>query len=199
MSRFKGPLMILLALSLLLGSATLSAAPPSSAPAGISVGEFALRVTRLLQDDPASLTSTTPEKAISALQRAGFRFGTAPEALLTEAEMSDFFHQAGIQLQAGRSAGPVSSAAADRVLSIFAGYFSARSNETLARVVVAPPSRMVAHAALPEDFSECVALPTVPECKDCCHALPGSSNKLCGRSCGRSHAAQNVSSSEPTP
>jgi len=199
MNRFRGCFPILLALSLLLSPVTLAAATPSPAPAGISVGEFALRVARLFQDGPASRTSMTAEAAMSALQRAGFRFGASPEAVLTEAELSDFFRQAGIRLQAGRSASAVSSATADRVLSIFASYFSARSTETLARVIIPPPDGMGARTPLPENIYECFTLPTVTECRDCCLAEPGTTNKYCGRTCGQAHASRNVSGWEPTP
>lgn len=199
MSRFRGCFPILLALFLLPGPVTLAAATPPPAPSDISVGEFALRVARLLQNDPVSQSSIDAETAMSALQRAGFRFGAPPEALLTEAEMSDFFHQAGVRLQVGHSTLAVSSATADRVLAIFAGYFSARSNETLARVIIPPPGGMIARTPLPEDIYECLALPKVPECRACCLAQPGTTNKFCGRACGRAHASQNVSGWEPTP
>jgi len=97
------------------------------------------------------------------------------------------------------SAGSVSSATADRVVSVFAGYFSARLSETLARVIIPPPRGMSAQTALSEDLHECGLLPTVKECHACCLALPGSNNQLCGRPCGRAHAAQKAGSSEPTP
>ena len=52
----------------------------------------------------------------------------------------------------------------------------------------------------PTGFEACVGLPSVPQCHSCCLALPGSSNKGCGRACGQDHAnQQKPSASEPTP
>jgi hypothetical protein len=52
----------------------------------------------------------------------------------------------------------------------------------------------------PTGFEACVGLPSVPECHSCCLALPGATNKGCGRSCGQDHADQNhASASEPIP
>jgi len=52
----------------------------------------------------------------------------------------------------------------------------------------------------PSGFEACQGLPSVPQCHSCCNALPGSTNKSCGRACGRDHAdQQKASGSEPTP
>ena len=52
----------------------------------------------------------------------------------------------------------------------------------------------------PTGFDACAGLPSVPECRSCCLALPGSNNKGCGRACGQDHAnQQKPSASEPTP
>lgn len=50
----------------------------------------------------------------------------------------------------------------------------------------------------PSGFEECANLPKVPDCRACCLALPGATNKSCGRACGRAHSAH-ASPSEPTP
>ncbi len=54
--------------------------------------------------------------------------------------------------------------------------------------------------AAPDGFDSCSTLPTVPQCHDCCAALPGATNQSCGKACGQAHAALNhASPSEPTP
>lgn len=52
----------------------------------------------------------------------------------------------------------------------------------------------------PTGFDACAGLPSVPQCLSCCEALPGTSNKGCGRACGRNHAdQQHASPTEPLP
>jgi hypothetical protein len=52
----------------------------------------------------------------------------------------------------------------------------------------------------PTGFEACAGLPSVPACHSCCIALPGATNKNCGRSCGQDHAnQQKPSGSEPIP
>ena len=52
----------------------------------------------------------------------------------------------------------------------------------------------------PTGFEACAGAPSVPQCHSCCLALPGASNKGCGRACGQDNANQNKpSGSEPIP
>ncbi|MCI0410807.1 MAG: hypothetical protein L0191_19975, partial [Acidobacteria bacterium] len=54
--------------------------------------------------------------------------------------------------------------------------------------------------APPTGFEACASLPKVPDCRSCCEALPGTSNRSCGRACGQAHAdLQHASPSEPLP
>ena len=53
-------------------------------------------------------------------------------------------------------------------------------------------------SAPPEGFDTCGSLPKVPDCRACCLALPGATNKSCGKACGQAHAGH-ASPSEPTP
>jgi len=52
----------------------------------------------------------------------------------------------------------------------------------------------------PTGFEACAGSASVPQCRSCCLALPGASNKGCGRACGQDNANQNKpSGSEPLP
>jgi len=84
-------LLSLLALLLLVGSATLAKDPTTPVSGGITVGEFALRVIRLTEDDPTVRASITAEQAVERLKLAGLRFRGAPGDPLTEGEKSAFF------------------------------------------------------------------------------------------------------------
>jgi len=81
----------LLTLLLLLGSMA-SAKDPASDPSGkMTVGEFALKVVGLAEDDPGRTASLTAEQALERLRRAGLNLQGSPGDLLTEADKSSFF------------------------------------------------------------------------------------------------------------
>jgi len=81
----------LLTLLLLLGSMA-SAKDPASNPSGkTTVGEFALKVISLAEDDPARTAALTAEQAVDRLRRAGLSLQGSPGDLLTEADKSSFF------------------------------------------------------------------------------------------------------------
>ena len=83
--------MAFFALLLLLGSMA-SAKDPASNPSGkMTVGEFALKVISLAEDDPARTASLTAEQAVARLRCAGLRLQGSPGDLLTEADKSSFF------------------------------------------------------------------------------------------------------------
>jgi hypothetical protein len=81
----------LLTLLLLLGSMASAKDPASSQSGKITVGEFALKVVGLAEDDPARSGSLTAEQAVARLRRAGLRLQGSPGDLLTEADKSAFF------------------------------------------------------------------------------------------------------------
>jgi len=91
MCRAKHPLAILLTLLLLVGSMALAKDPKAPVPGGITVGEFALKVVRLAEDDPTVRASITTDEAVARLNRAGVRFRGAPGDPLTAGERSSFF------------------------------------------------------------------------------------------------------------
>jgi hypothetical protein len=81
----------LLTLLLLLGSMA-SAKDPASKPSGeMTVGEFALKVIRLAEDDPAKSSSLTADQALERLRLAGLSFQGSPDDPLSEADKSLFF------------------------------------------------------------------------------------------------------------
>ena len=150
-----------LPISLILLLLVVSAAPAkdSAAPAAnrITVGEFALKVLKLVGDDSSANSSMTAEEAVARLREAGLRLKGSVNDPLTEGDKSNF------------------------ALSVADGLMQKLN----------PP---------PTGFEACLGLPSVPQCHSCCLALPGATNKSCGRSCGQDHADQNhASASEPTP
>jgi len=91
MRRAKSFILSMLALLLLVGSETRAKDPTTPVPGGMTVGEFALRVVRLAEDDPAVRASITADQAVERLKRAGLHFRGAPGDPLTEGEKSAFF------------------------------------------------------------------------------------------------------------
>ncbi|MCI0655546.1 MAG: hypothetical protein L0170_00550 [Acidobacteria bacterium] len=157
MSRAKYYLPILLILLVLVVSAAPAKDPASPVPNRITVGEFALKVVRLADGDPAARPSLTAEEAVAILRQAGLRFKGSVNDPLTEGERSDF------------------------ALAVSQG---------LIQKLEAPPT----------GFDACASLPSVPQCRSCCDALPGTNNKSCGRACGKAHAdLQHASPTEPLP
>ena len=159
MSRAKYFLPISLILLLLVVSAlpAKDKDPTSPVPSRITVGEFALKVLRLADDDPAARPSLTAEEAVSILKQAGVRLKGSVNDPLTEGERSNF------------------------ALAMANGL-------------------MLKLDAPPTGFEACANLPKVPDCHHCCEALPGATNKGCGRACGRANADQSKpSGSEPLP
>jgi hypothetical protein len=63
--------------------------PPSPAAKATTVGEFALKVVRLAEDDPAKKAVLTAEEAIARLEKAGLHLGK-PDDPLTDKHKSDF-------------------------------------------------------------------------------------------------------------
>jgi hypothetical protein len=157
MSRTKYYLPILLILLVLVVSAAPAKDPAAPVKNRITVGEFALKVVRLADDDPAARPSLTAEEAVAILRQAGLRFKGSVNDPLTEAERSDF------------------------ALAV--------ANNLILKL-----------EAPPNGFDTCATLPSVPQCRACCEALPGTSNKACGRACGQAHAdLQHASPTEPLP
>ena len=90
MSRAKYYLPILLILLVLVVSAAPAKDPASPVPNRITVGEFALKVVRMADDDPAARPSLTAEEAVALLRQAGLRLKGSVNDPLTEGERSDF-------------------------------------------------------------------------------------------------------------
>jgi hypothetical protein len=170
-------------------------APPAPADPAMTIGEFALQVARLAQPDAARRASLTPERAAESLRRAGLKLQGSLAAPLTEGEVAQFFRQAGIDLRTAQPDQAVSSRKTAALLSTFGSLLTVRAQDPSTLILLETSPR----AASAEDFSDCAALPTVSECRACCLALSDTANTACGRGCGRAHAAQNVSASEPTP
>ena len=64
------------------------------APAGggaVTVGDFAMEVVKMADDNPANLSSLTPEKAIDRLGKAGLFFHGASGSPLSDKDKSNFF------------------------------------------------------------------------------------------------------------
>ena len=199
MDRARACIPVFLILGFLAGSGLLAnkvPAAPASPAGGITVGEFALQVARLARDGSAERAALTPAQAVVSLRRAGLRFRSAPDGILTEGEMSDFFRQAGLQLQVEQPDRPVDPGRAGLLMAGFGAYFASRAADPSGSLPTAVSGGKP--GSIPDSFSDCAALPTVPQCRNCCLAL-GGGNQACGRSCGRAHAGTNVSASEPTP
>ncbi|HEV8335796.1 MAG TPA: hypothetical protein VGR67_05220 [Candidatus Polarisedimenticolia bacterium] len=195
MHRHRPAFSALLAL-LLLSAPALSAAPPA-APADpvMTIGELALLVACLAEPDPARRGAMTSSAAVASLRRAGLELHGEPADPLTEGEMSAFLRQVGITLLTAHPESPLSSSKTAAILSTFGSLLALRAADP--RMALA--SINLGNPIGPEDFSDCAALPTVPECRACCSSLSGLPNNACGKACGRAHAAQQVSASEPTP
>jgi len=175
-----------------------AAVGPSSGP--VTVGEFAVKVAGLALESPAERESLTPQRALESLGHAGLRFGRSQDAALTQADLSEFFRQAGIRLDVSHPAHPVSAIQAGAVLSSFGKFLASRAADPARSLLANPPDRLSSAVALPEDLSECLTRPTVPECKACCLALPGvESNGACGRACGRANGGKVVTPTDPQP
>lgn len=194
---------VLLSILLLAGSAALAERPGdpgAPVPDGITVGDFAVRVARLALDNPAERAKLTREQALLSLKRAGLRFGGSPDGSLTEGDLSDFFRQAGLQLQVSQPDRPVSAEKTGALLSTFSGYFASKGSDPARILTTLPPTHSDAQSPTPNGFEECAALATsdgVPACLTCCLTLGGTS-KSCGRACGQARAGK-ASPSEPTP
>ena len=90
--RFVKPLLLsLLSLFLLVGSPALGKDPATQDSGKTTVGDFALKVVQLAEDDPAVRGSLTADQALARLQRAGLRFQGASSDPLTERDKSAFF------------------------------------------------------------------------------------------------------------
>jgi hypothetical protein len=64
---------------------------PGPPPAKVTtIGEFALKVVRLAEDDPVKRAALTQEQAIARLEKAGLRFNGKPNDPLTDKHKSDY-------------------------------------------------------------------------------------------------------------
>jgi hypothetical protein len=63
-------------------------APPAKVT---TIGEFALKVVRLAEDDPVKRAALTQEQAIARLEKAGLRFNGKPDDPLTDKQKNDFY------------------------------------------------------------------------------------------------------------
>ncbi len=203
MSRARNRVPFIVPLLVLIGSVALAERPsqpglPSAT--GITVGEFALQVARLAADNPADRASLTPERALTSLRRAGLRLRGAPGAVLTEGDIADFFRQAGLSLSVSVPDRPLPADKAAATLSNFGGYLASRASDPARILATAIPQRSGNPSLDDLSAEDCLAEVDLPACLACCQELTGTTNsRLCGRGCGRSHAAQQVSASEPTP
>jgi hypothetical protein len=84
----------LLPISLILILLAISAAPAKDptlpVPSKMTVGEFALRVVRMAEDDPAVRQSITADQAIARLRAAGLKLKGSANDPLTEGDRSTF-------------------------------------------------------------------------------------------------------------
>jgi hypothetical protein len=65
--------------------------PNPTTPSRTTIGEFALKVVRLAEDDPIVRNALTAEEAVARLKKAGMRFKGGPDEPLTEGDRSAFF------------------------------------------------------------------------------------------------------------
>ena len=91
MRRAKKFLPILLIPLLFVGSTARAKDPASPVPGGITVGQFALKVVTLAEDDPGVRASLTADQAMARLKMAGLSFRGASGDPLTEGDRSAFF------------------------------------------------------------------------------------------------------------
>jgi hypothetical protein len=196
MHRNRPILSALLALLLLSGAALGAESPSTPADPIMTIGEFALQAARLAEPDAARRAALSPPTAVDSLRRAGLKLHGELADPLTEGEMSAFLRQAGIAMRAAHPESPVSTRKAAAVLSTFGSVLAVRATDPRIALV---SLNNTSNAIGPEDFSDCAALPTVTECRTCCSSLSGFSSGTCGKACGRAHATQQVSASEPTP
>jgi len=90
MSRVHRLLPISLILILLAVSAAPAKDPATPVPSKITVGEFALRVVRMAESDPAVRESITADQAIARLRAAGLKLKGSASDPLTEGDRSTF-------------------------------------------------------------------------------------------------------------
>ena len=81
---------ILLILVLLAASALPAKDPASPVPNRITLGEFALKVIKLADDNPSAHASLTAEQALTMLRQAGLRVKGSVDDPLTEGARSKF-------------------------------------------------------------------------------------------------------------
>ena len=81
---------ILLILLLMVVSAAPAKDPASPVPSRITVGEFALKVLKMADDDPSARPSLTADEAVAILKQAGLRFKGGVNDPLTEGDRSNF-------------------------------------------------------------------------------------------------------------
>ena len=81
---------IALILILLAISAAPAKDPAATVPSKITVGEFALKVVRMAESDPAVRDSITADQAIARLRAAGLKLKGSANDPLTEGDRSNF-------------------------------------------------------------------------------------------------------------
>jgi hypothetical protein len=198
-ARFWFALICFALLAVTSASADRPAHPGDRPAAGITVGEFALQVARLAAG-PSQADDLSVDEALASLRRAGLHLTGSAQSVLTEADLTRFFRQAGIDLQISNPSAPVSWEKVGALLATFGPYLAARASDPARDLQ--PFSSEVRPWQPPssESFNTCSEFfNDVPRCRACCLSLgAGFSRQVCGRLCGQARAGK-ASPSEPTP
>lgn len=88
-ARFFG--LLLIALTLVFSASFSKDKDPAPPPKATTIGEFALKVVRMAEDDPIKKAALTEEQAIARLEKAGLHFNGKPDDPLTDKHKTDYF------------------------------------------------------------------------------------------------------------
>lgn len=91
MSRYRQLIWISLISIALVASLAIAKDPKPVSPGRTTIGDFALKVVRMSEDDPVIRESITVEDALARLKAAGLKFKGGPDDPLTEGDRSAFY------------------------------------------------------------------------------------------------------------
>jgi hypothetical protein len=91
MSRYRYLIWISLISIALVASLAIAKDPTPVSSGRTTIGEFALKVIRMSEDDPVVRESITVEDALARLKAAGLKFKGGPDDPLTEGDRSAFY------------------------------------------------------------------------------------------------------------
>src|SRR5713101_2731184 len=114
--------------------ATSLVADPTTAPNGLTVGDFAVMVASRMSLDGAAAPST-PVRAVEVLNKAGVKIKSSLASPLTEGDVAELFQQFGITLQSQHAGDSLSRERAAALIGIFGPTFNsdAATSESFSR------------------------------------------------------------------